>query len=83
MMDVRRRIGALGAGWSAAAVPLIARAADEGGRMLKPPGDSATVIMATVGALVAVMLVSALGYLYRRQRGLDWDFQRPDVGGHH
>jgi hypothetical protein len=28
--------------------------------------------------LLAVFVGSAVGYLYRRERGLDWEFQRPD-----
>ena len=83
-MGLRRRIGALGAGLLTAALPLAVHAAEAGGRALARPAGSTTAILATLGAIGALLLVSALGYLYERQRGLEWDFQRPDaVVEHH
>ena len=37
---------------------------------------------ATVGGLLAIFVVAALGYLYRRERHLDWEFQKPDAPHH-
>lgn len=75
-MGLRRRIGALGTGLSAAALPLVAAAAEESRRALPAPEGSGTAMLATVGAIGVLFLVWSLGHLYARQRGLYWDFQR-------
>ena len=75
-----------------AAVPPAAAFAAEGSsevasRALPGTGDAPIVAFITVIAVVALLLVASLGFLYRRERHLDWDFQRPDPprhdGGHH
>lgn len=80
------RISALATGALAAASPLITAAAEPaqtaGERGLALPGDGITIGFATVGALLAVFLVATLGYLYRRERNLDWEFQKPDAPHH-
>ena len=53
------------------------------GRALEPAGDSAMVILVTVGAIGALFLVTALGWLYQQRRGLHWPFQDPDPGADH
>lgn len=76
---VRRRYGAaigLAAGALAALLPSIA-AADHPGRALDPPGDWPTALLLTAIALAAGLVLTAVGYLYRRQRGLHWDYQLP------
>lgn len=76
-MSFRRRVGALGAGLLASAAPVLAAAAEEGGPALAAPESAGTAMLATLGAVGVLFLVWALGYLYERQRGLYWDFQRP------
>ena len=76
---VRRRCGAaigVVAGALAALLPSIA-AADHPARALDPPGDWPTALLLTAIALAATMVLAAVGYLYRRQRGLHWDYQLP------
>jgi len=79
------RVAALAAGAVAAATPLIAAAdetphyADPASRVLGLPGDSVTIGFATVGGLLALFALVAVGYLYRRERHLDWEFQKPDA----
>jgi uncharacterized membrane protein YdcZ (DUF606 family) len=34
---------------------------------------------ATIGGTLGMFLLIGVGYLYRRERGLDWAFQRPDA----
>jgi hypothetical protein len=47
-------------------------------RSLTTPDDTWIVAGVTVLGLLGVFVASAVGYLYRRERGLDWEFQRPD-----
>ncbi len=85
---MRRRIGAAVAGAGAALLPLVVFAhggeAALASRALPAPGDMKVVIVAAL-ALVGVFLTAPIGYLYRRERHLDWAFQRPDApaGDHH
>ena len=37
----------------------------------------ATALLLVGLALVAAVLLTSIGYLYRRQRGLHWDYQLP------
>ncbi len=82
------RASALAAGVLAAALPLFASAdetpqyAEAVERGLGLPGDGALIGFATVGGLLTIFSVAALGYLYRRERHLDWDFQKPDAPHH-
>ena len=79
------RASALATGVLAAALPLIAGAdetpqyAGAADRGLGLPGSGVMIGFATVGALLAVFAVAAIGYLYRRERHLDWEFQKPDA----
>lgn len=81
------RASALATGALAAALPLVAAAKDPvqaaGERGLGLPGDGLMIGFATVGILLTVFLVAVLGYLYRRERHLDWEFQKPDAPQHH
>lgn len=65
-----------------AALPAAAMATEEG-RALDPPADWGPVLVVTLLSLLGLALLGAIGYLYRRERGLDWDFQKPDAPDHH
>lgn len=79
------RSSALAAGAVFAAGPMAALAdetphyADPVSRGLGLPGDSVMIGFATVGGLLAFLALVAVGYLYRRERHLDWEFQKPDA----
>jgi hypothetical protein len=81
------RASALATGALAAVLPLIAaaqqplqQATEERGLGLQ--GDAVMIGFATAGVLLVVFVVAALGYLYRRERNLDWEFQQPDAPHH-
>ncbi|MBM3138888.1 MAG: hypothetical protein FJZ92_01425 [Chloroflexi bacterium] len=72
----------------AAALPVVAAAQEAEGRALPAPADFGGVVLVTALAVGALLLVTAVGYLYRRERRLDWEFQKPDAStqgteGHH
>lgn len=75
------RASAVATGVLAAALPLVA-GAEETRRWLGLPIDGVMIGFATVGGLLAVFAVATLGYLYRRERHLDWEFQKPDAPHH-
>lgn len=75
------RASAVATGVLAAALPLVA-GAEETRRGLGLPIDGVMIGFATVGGLLAVFAVATLGYLYRRERHLDWEFQKPDAPHH-
>ncbi len=85
---VTARASALATGMLATALPLVASAdetpqyAEAANRGLGLPGDGLMIGFATVGVLLAVFAVAAIGYLYRRERHLDWEFQKPDAPHH-
>lgn len=80
------RVSALLAGGVAAALPMIALAAEPAAgpasRSLGLDADATKIAFAALGGLLALFGVATLGYLYRRERHLDWDFQKPDVPHH-
>ena len=65
-----------------AALPAAAMATEEG-RALDPPADWGVVLVVTLLSLLGLALIGAIGYLYRRERGLDWEFQKPDAPDDH
>ncbi len=69
-------------GLVAAAIPAAAMATEET-RALERSGDWVSVLLVTGLGLLALGLVASVGYLYRRERKLDWDFQKPDAPDHH
>jgi hypothetical protein len=80
-----KRVRGLLAGLVAGALPLVAAAQETQGRSLPAATDWHVVMFLTAAAIAGLLLVSAVGYLYRRERHLDWDFQKPDqphAGGH-
>ena len=56
----------------------MATAQQPGTRALETGEDLRKVVLVTLLAVAAVVLVATLGYLYRRQRQLAWEFQKPD-----
>lgn len=82
------RASALLTGGLASALPLLATAAEVpesaevANRGLGLPGDGVMIGFATVAGLLGIFAVAALGYLYRRERHLDWTFQKPDEPHH-
>lgn len=83
---MKRRIGAAVLGAAGALTPLLASAQEHGGetfeahsRASEGAADWATVMLVTALSVGGLFLLTSIGYLYRRQRGLDWAFQKPDV----
>lgn len=81
LRTILRQALATGGGLALAAVPALARA-QESSRALGTPADLWPVLLVTALALGALLAAAAIGYLYRRERGLTWDFQRPDRDEH-
>ena len=75
---LRGRLLAATLGAAAAAMPYVAAAEHDPSRALAVPGDTGTVVALTVLGIVALFAVSSLAFLYRKQRGLSWDYQLPD-----
>ena len=65
------------------AIRNLVSAAEEGSRAIDRTPDSASVILYTAGAGIALMAVCTVGYMYRRVRDLDWDFQHDAAAAHH
>ena len=67
-----------------AALPQRASAQELGSRALDSAPDLDAAVFGTIIGIAAVMVLATLGYLYRRERGLSWQFQQPDaVVEHH
>ena len=66
-----------------AAVPARVEAQESPGRALDASDDSAMVIAVTLGAITALFLLAALGWLYQQRRELHWPFQDPDAPAEH
>ena len=64
-----------------ALAPAVVLAQDGGDRTVEAPGDLWLVVLMTALGLGILMVVAAIGYLYRRERGLVWGFQLPDPDG--
>lgn len=48
-------------------------------RSLGLDADWQVAFWASIFGVIALFGVGAIGYLYRRERGLDWEFQKPDA----
>jgi hypothetical protein len=74
-------------GVALALVPLLASAQQPASRALSPGSDWRTVVMVTAGIVLGLMLLATIGYLYRRERRLEWEFQQAELpaedGAHH
>lgn len=71
-------VGALGA-----LAPAVALAEESASRTLDRPEDWGTVMLVTALGAVGLGVVYTVGYLYRRKRGLEWEFQKPDPPREH
>ena len=86
---MKRRISAMFLGAAMAAMPLVAGATESetafavADRATAPSGDWGMIMVVTALSVVGLFLVTVLGYLYRRERGLDWAFQKPDPPADH
>ncbi len=82
-MALLRRLAAAGVGAAVAASPALAAAQGGGSRAVGVADDFWKVALVTALGVGALLAVAAIGYLYRRERGLAWDFQLPDPDQHH
>lgn len=89
---MKRWFGSAAIGMGTALSPLAALAegatAQAGSRAVATPREMGMVVLLTALAVTGLFVVTTLGYLYRRLRGLDWAFQAPavphdDHGAHH
>ena len=74
----RGRTLAAAAGALAALAPAAALANGEASRALAAPADAGTVLGLLALGLAALLAATSVAFLYRRQRGLRWDYQLPD-----
>ena len=82
-MALLKRLAASGVGAAAAAWPALVAAQGGGSRAIGLGDDFWKVTLVTTLGVGVLFLVAAIGYLYRRERGLAWDFQLPDPDEHH
>ncbi len=82
-MAALSRVVAVAVGVALAMTPALAEAQGVGGRALSTADDFWKVALLTALGVTALLAVAAIGYLYRRERGLEWEFQRPDPDDHH
>lgn len=88
MIDaIRTRIHARAAGMAvgagAALLPALALAAEEGTRAVARPAEWLHAMLWTAAGSIGLLLLATLGALYRRERRLEWDFQKPDAAADH
>ena len=84
---VRRVMAAVSGFILAVSMPVLAFAADgpsetsfeAASRATDPSGDWTTIMFVTVLSLAGLFLLATLGYMFRRERQLDWEFQKPDA----
>ena len=74
----RARLLAATLGVAAAAMPHAALANHDPSRALSAPTDTGAVVALTALGIAALFAASSVAYLYRRQRGLRWDYQLPE-----
>ena len=82
-MAALSRAVAVAVGVALAMMPALAEAQGAGGRALGTADDFWKVGLLTALGVAALLAVAAIGYLYRRERGLAWEFQRPDPDDRH
>ncbi|HJM88464.1 MAG TPA: hypothetical protein QF624_02415 [Dehalococcoidia bacterium] len=75
------RLTAMVAGSAYALVPALA-IAQEHDRSLEAAGEFWSVAFYAALGAGALLLLSSIAYLYRHERGLNWDFQKPDADDH-
>lgn len=86
---VRRLMGAVSGLFLAVVMPALAFAAEgtetsfeAAERSMDPAADWTTIMIVTALSLGGLFLLATLGYMYRRERNLDWEFQKPDAPHH-
>ena len=72
---MRGRVLAATLGGAAAAIPHVAAADHDPSRALATPDDTAMVVLLTALGIAALFGVTSIAFLYRKQRGLHWDYQ--------
>ena len=75
---VRGRLLGAALGVTAAALPHVAAAKHDPSRALELPGDTGVAVALTALGIVALFAVTSVAFLYRKQRGLSWDYQLAD-----
>ena len=75
---LRGRLLAATLGVTAAAMPHVVGAEHDPSRALAVPGDTGTVVALVALGIAALFGVTSVAFLYRKQRGLSWDYQLPD-----
>lgn len=75
---MRGRLLAATLGVTAAAMPHVATAKHDPSRALAVPDDTGMVIALTALGIVALFAATSVAFLYRKQRGLSWDYQLAD-----
>jgi hypothetical protein len=81
-----KRVRGLLTGLAAAVLPLVAAAQEVQDRALPAATDWHMVMFLTAAVIAGLLVLAGIGYLYRRERHLDWEFQKPDqphAGGEH
>ena len=81
-MAALRSVTAVALGSALAVLPAAAAAQEPGTRALETGADLWKVVLLTALGLAALLVIAAIGYLYRRQRALAWEFQKPDPPEH-
>ncbi len=82
----RRRVATASVSSAVALFPHLAAA--QGSQALDAPDQVMGTVLTTIGAVIALFVVSSIGYLYLRTRNLEWSFQEkhlppePGSGGH-
>ncbi len=73
---VSRRLSGVLFGLLAAALPAAASAQE--GRALDAPADAGVAVLLLGLGLLGAFVAISVGFLYRRQRRLHWDYQLPE-----
>ena len=81
-MAALKRVAGAGLGLVLAAAPAVVAAQADTSRALDTADDFWKVLLLTALGIGTVLVVVSIGYLYRRERNLAWEFQRPDPGEH-
>jgi hypothetical protein len=76
-----RKVSAAVAGAAFALLPALVAAQDQS-RALGATDDFWRVALFTLLGLGGVLVFTVLGYLYRRERDLGWEFQKSDTDDH-
>jgi len=82
-MTALRRVVAVAVGVALGMTPALVAAQGASDRALGTVDDFWKVALLTALGVAALLAVTAVGYLYRRERGLAWEFQRPDPDDRH